>query len=135
MEMPVLPNDPETATMTKPIRTAAFLFIPALLGALVLALAGPACAQGPRIKMLFPPGVRRGATGTITLSGENLKPGSRVLVSGEGVTATAAAEGGGTSLAGEVQGPPDANPHPHRPGVLGPHCASDAARVPMCTLP
>src|SRR5438876_4943779 len=135
MEMPVLPNDPETATMTKPIRTAAFLFIPALLGALVLALAGPACAQGPRIKMLFPPGVRRGATGTITLTGENLKPGSRVLVSGEGVTASAAADGGGTSLAVKLQVAPDAIPDARELRVLGPNGASNAARVAIGTLP
>ena len=116
--------------MTKPIRSAAFLLTAALL---VLAI--PAIAQAPHISTVFPPGVRRGAAGTLTLEGENLQSGSQVLVSGEGVTATAAADGGGKTLAVKLQVAPDAVPGVRELRLLGPNGASNAARFAIGTLP
>src|SRR2546422_11457840 len=79
----------------------------------------------PPRSTLFPYTTLFRSTGTITLSGENLKPGSRVLVSGEGVTASAAADGGGTSLAVKLQVAPDAIPDARELRVLGPNGASN----------
>ena len=69
-----------------------------LLTTALLTQAALAWAQAPRVSSVYPPVVRRGEGGAVTLTGENLKPVSRVLVSGEGMTATVAPEGGGASL-------------------------------------
>lgn len=116
--------------MMKPIQSAVFL-----LSAALLVPAAPTFAQAPRISTLFPPGVRRGTAGTLTLTGENLKPGSRVLVSGEGVTATAAAEGGGPTLAVKLQVAPEAVPDVRELRLLGPDGVSNAAHFAIGTLP
>src|SRR5437763_10368018 len=78
----------------KPTRTVLLFITAALLTAALPAVAQvPALAQAPRIKTVFPPGVRRGSGAAITLVGVNLKPESRVLVSGEGVTAAVTGAG------------------------------------------
>src|SRR5438105_9636265 len=87
-------DDRDRGSMMKPSRTVLPLLTAALLAPVVPAFAQvPALAQAPRIKSVFPPGVRRGSGAAITLTGVNLKPGSQVLVSGEGVTAAVTAVG------------------------------------------
>jgi hypothetical protein len=122
-------------TTIQPIRTTAFLYLASLLLTPV-----PALAQAPRITGVFPPGARRGASGSITLTGENLKPGSQVLVSGEGVTAhlgpaRADPKKGDSALALQLQVAADALPGARELRVLGPDGASNAARITVGTLP
>ena len=78
------------------------------LAVIALLLAPPALAQAPAISIVFPPVIQRGTASTVTLAGQDLKPGSQVRVSGKGVTATAA--GGGESLAVRLQVAADAAP-------------------------
>jgi hypothetical protein len=58
----------------------------AMLAALLGAV--PARAQGPQFNSFYPPGAQRGTTVTVTARGTALRRVDRVLVSGEGVTAT-----------------------------------------------
>jgi hypothetical protein len=58
----------------------------AWLAALLVAV--PAWAQGPQVNSLYPPGAQRGTTATVTVRGLALNDVQRILVSGEGVTAT-----------------------------------------------
>src|SRR5512132_1427748 len=106
-----------------------------LLTTVLLASDMPALAQAPRVSSVYPPIVRRGDGGAVTLTGENLKPGSRVLVSGEGVTATVAPEGGGASLTLRLAVAADAVAGIRELRLLGPNGASNAARVAVGTLP
>ena len=64
----------------------------------------------------------------MTLSGENLKPGSRVLVSGEGVAATVAKSSDEKSLTLNVTAESDAASGVRELRLLGPNGASNAAR-------
>jgi hypothetical protein len=132
------------------------LAVPLLAGALPAFAQAPALKEAPRIKSVFPPGVRRGSATGITLVGENLEPGSRLLVSGEGVEATvtgvatttvtppkegespakdAPAPKEETSMVIQLQVAADAAPGPRELRVLGPNGASNAARVTIGTLP
>src|SRR5947209_5457662 len=144
--------------MMKPTQAVLLFLTPLLLPAVRAVAQVPALKQAPRIKSVFPPGLRRGSGAAITLVGENLKPGSQVLVSGEGVTATVTAAGPApkqetaptesappkegappketlTSLIIQFQVAADALPGPRELRILGPNGASNAARITVGTLP
>src|ERR1051326_3904480 len=87
----------------------------------LLSLTLPAFGQVPKVGAVFPPGVRRGATTSMTLSGENLKPGSRVLVSGEGVAATVSGGGDEKSVTLTVTAEADAASGVRELRILGPN--------------
>jgi hypothetical protein len=106
---------------------------PSLLFSL-LGLVAAANAQAPRITAIWPPGGGRGGGRPITLTGENLKLGSRVLVSGQGVSGKPAAEGDGTSLVVRLDVAADAEPGVRELRILGPNGASNAARLAIGTL-
>jgi hypothetical protein len=102
---------------------------------MLFALAAPTLAQAPKITAVWPPVVQRGQASTVTLAGEQLRAGSRVLVSGEGVTASTAAEGGDKSLGVRLEVEADAATGVRELRLLGPNGASNAARVAIGLLP
>src|SRR5437870_2274531 len=102
--------------MMKPTCTTRPILLLSLLG-----FTTAAHAQAPRITAIWPPGGGRGAARPITLTGENLKPGSRVMVSGQGVSGKAAAEGDGTSLVVRLDVDADAEPGVRELRILGPN--------------
>jgi hypothetical protein len=123
-----------------------------VLASWLVTLAAPAFAQAPQVSHVFPPGVRRGAAATVILMGENLKPESRILVSGEGIAAAVvappsvgsseqAAAGdkkpaeAGKALSVRLEVAPDAAPGVRELRVLGPNGASNAARVAVGLRP